>query len=153
MIDPPQITQSEPQMIASIRVTVPREKIQSVMDPTLRELRAALASQGVKPAGPWFSHHFRFDPGIFDFAVCFPVTKEFVATERVKSGQMQSRKVARTIYRGPYQGLGEAWREFGKWISDHGHKPEEDLWERYLSGPEKSQDPEEWETELNRPIE
>jgi len=152
MIDAPYVTQSRAQLKALIAIVIPREQVQIVMDPALRELRTALASQGIKPAGPWFTHHLRIDPKIFDFEVCFPVTKEATATGRVVPGRMDERKVARTVYRGPYQGLGQAWGEFGKWITAQGHKPEDDLWECYLAGPEKSNDPAEWETELNRPI-
>jgi effector-binding domain-containing protein len=153
MIDEPHITQSETQMIAFIHVTVPREEIRFVMDPALRELKGALAGQGIKPIGPWFTHHLRIDPKVFDFQVCLPVSKEVVATGRVQAGRMFETKVARTIYRGPYEGLGDAWREFGKWIEAHGFRPGEDLWECYLAGPEKSNNPAEWETKLSRAIE
>ncbi len=152
MIDTPYLTQSSAQLTAVIPLRVPRDQIQLVMDPALRELKAALASQGIKPVGPWFTHHLQMDPKIFDFEVCFPVAQEVTPTGRVVPGRMDERKVARTIYRGPYQALGQAWGEFGKWIAEQGHKPADDLWERYLTGPEKSADPAEWETELNRPI-
>jgi hypothetical protein len=70
MIDEPHITQSETQIIAFIHITVPREEIRFVMDPALRELKGALAGQGIKPIGPWFTHHLRIDPKVFDFQVC-----------------------------------------------------------------------------------
>jgi effector-binding domain-containing protein len=65
---------------------------------------------------------------------------------------MLSRKVARTIYRGPYEGLGQGWGELGQWITKQAYEPEGEFWECYLAGPERSADPAEWETELNRPI-
>jgi effector-binding domain-containing protein len=153
MIDEPYVTQSETRTVAFIHVTVPREDIRFVMDPALRELKATLAGQGVKPIGPWFTHHLRIDPKAFDFNVCLPVSKEVVATGRVQAGRMFGTKVARTIYRGPYESLGDAWRELGSWIGESGFKTGDDLWECYLSGPEKSNDPAEWETELSRAIE
>jgi len=122
------------------------------MDPALRELRNALASQSIKSTGPWFTHHLKIDPKLFDFRVCLPVAADLTLTGRVQPGQMSEMKIARTIYRGPYERLGAAWGEFGKWLKDHGHSAEDDFWERYLKGPEKGDDPAEWETELNRPI-
>lgn len=152
LIDPPEITQSEATKTAFVHVTVPREQIRLVVDPALRELRMALAGQGIKPTGPWFTHHLKFDPKVFDFRVCLPIAKDFTPTGRVQPGQMDGRKIARTIYRGPYENLGAAWGVFGTWLKDRGHTPEEDFWARYLRGSEKSDDPAEWETELNRPL-
>jgi effector-binding domain-containing protein len=56
------------------------------------------------------------------------------------------------VYQGGFDGLGEAWGKFMEWIESTGHQPTEDLWERYLLGPESSPDPANWRTELNRPI-
>ena len=33
-----------------------------------------------------------------------------------------------------------------------GHRPAEDLWERYVKGPESGPDPAAYRTELNRPL-
>ena len=68
MLDAPEILQTAAQAIAFIALEVPRADIRNVMAPGLAELRAALAAQGVAPTGPWFTHHFRMDPAVFDFA-------------------------------------------------------------------------------------
>ena len=74
------------------------------------------------------------------------------AAGRVQPSQWPAIKVARTVYNGPYEGLGEAWGEFIDWIENNGHTPAPDLWECYLVGPESSPDPADWRTELNRPL-
>jgi effector-binding domain-containing protein len=153
MIDTPYVTQSQEQLTALVHLTVPRNEIQRAMGPGLIEVKVAIAGQGIKAIGPWFTHHRRVDPEVFDFEICLPVAKEVTATGRVRPGRMAARKVVRTIYRGPYQGLGAAWGEFGNWIAKRGYRTEDDLWECYLAGLEKSADPAEWETELNRAIE
>jgi effector-binding domain-containing protein len=61
-------------------------------------------------------------------------------------------KVARTIFRGSYEGLGAGWKQLGEWIEKQGYKAADDRWECYLKGPESSADASEWETELNRAI-
>ena len=60
--------------------------------------------------------------------------------------------MARTVYHGPYEGLGAAWGEFMDWIAANGHTPADDLWEVYSVGPETSPDPAGWRTEFNRPL-
>jgi effector-binding domain-containing protein len=152
VLDTPQITQTEAQQTAIIRLTIPRDEIRNVMGPGIGELMATVAAQRIAPAGPWFTHHLRMDPGTFDFEIGVPVMAPVTATGRVKPGQLPATKVARTVFHGSYEGLGAAWREFDAWIADKGHTPAADLWECYVAGPESNPDPATWRTELNRPL-
>jgi effector-binding domain-containing protein len=152
MLDEPQIVETQTQPTAVIRLTIPRAEIQKVMGPAIGEVMAAATAQGVGPAGPVYSHHFKMDPAMFDFEVGVPVSGPIKPTGRVEASHLPAATVARTIYRGPYEGLGAAWGEFCQWISAQGHKTADNLWERYLAGPESSPEPTKWETELNRPL-
>jgi hypothetical protein len=93
MLDAPQITQSTTQLMAFIHLTIPRAEIRNVMGPGLGELKAALAAQGVTATGPWFTHHLKMDPGIFDFEICLPVSAPVSAAGRVKAGQLPAKRV------------------------------------------------------------
>lgn len=152
MIDKPQIVQTDSQATAFIHLTIPRGEIQNAMGPGISEVMAAVAAQGITPTGPWFTHHLRMDPATFDFEICVPVPRPVTPTGRVRAGQRPAARVARTVYHGPYEGLGEAWGEFTAWIEAEGLTPADDLWEVYLAGPESGSDPAAWRTELNRPF-
>lgn len=152
MIDTPQIARTAAQHTACIHLTIPRSDIQQVMGPGITEVFAALTAQGLAPAGPWFTHHLRMDPGIFDFEICVPVTTPVTPVGRVKAGQLRAATVARTVFHGGYEGLGNAWGEFAQWIVIQGHTAAPDLWEVYVAGPESSANPADWRTELNRPL-
>jgi effector-binding domain-containing protein len=152
MIDTPQITQTATQLTAIIRLTIPRAEIRNVMGPGMGELMATVAAQGIAPAGPLFSHHLRMVPDIFDFEIGVPVAEPVSPAGRVQPGRLPATQVARTVYHGPYEGLGAAWGEFDAWIAANGHTPCPDLWECYAAGPESSPDPSNWRTELNRPL-
>lgn len=152
MLDKPEIVQTAAQQTARIRLTVPRAEIQNVMGPGYGEVMAALAAQGIAPAGPWFTHHLRMDPEVFDFEICVAVPTPVSPVGRVEPGEIPAATVARTVYRGPYEGLGAAWGEFMEWITAAGHAPAVDLWEVYAAGPESSPNPAEWRTELNKPL-
>jgi effector-binding domain-containing protein len=152
MIDTPQITQTAAQLTAIIRLTVPRAEIRNVMGPGMAEVMAAVAAQGIAPAGPLFSHHLRMDPDTFDFEIGVPVMAPVTAVGRVKPGQLPATTVARTVYHGAPEGLGAAWGQFNAWIATNGHTPGPDLWECYVAGPESGLDPTTWRTELNRPL-
>ena len=152
MIEPPKIVQTAKQITAGIHIVVPREKIQEVMGPAIGELFAALAAQGVAPAGPLLSHHVCNPTDVFNFDICIPVTKPVTPAGRMKPGELPAVRAARTVYHGEYEGLGAAWGALGEWIESNGQKPAENLWECYITGPESGPDSSKWRTELNRPL-
>lgn len=152
MIDTPQIVQVDSQRTAVIRLTVARHEMPLVMGPAMQEVIDAVTAQDAGIAGPLFSHHFRLDPGLFDFEVGVPVERAVTPAGRVVPGELPAATVARAIHTGPYEQLGEAWGALLQWLAGAGHEPAPSLWERYLSGPESSPDPAQWRTELNRPL-
>ncbi len=152
MLDPLTIVQTEAQPAAVIHVTIPREQIQEAMGSAITEVIEAATAQGIGPVGPLFSHHFEMQPGTFNFEVGAPVSAPVQPKGRVKAGALPAAKVVRTIYTGPYEGLGEAWGEFMERLEAEGHQPAENLWERYLTGPESSPDASTYRTELNRQL-
>jgi effector-binding domain-containing protein len=152
MIDAPRIIQVTSIPSAVIRIVIPRGDMPKVMGPSIIELMGELESQGIEPVGPLFAHHLKMEPGVFDFELGVPVSARVVANGRVMAGELPSARVARTIHRGPYEGLGPAWGEFDAWIHAQGHRPAADLWESYVAGPESSLDPADWRTELTRPL-
>ena len=152
MIDEPKIVQTAAQAMAFIHVTCPRDKIQEVMGPGYMELFGTVKAQGLTPTGPWFTHHLKMDPDIFDFEICLPVDAPVKPAGRIQAGVWPATRVVRTVYHGGYEGLPDAWGEFEAWTKKHGHKIGEELWEVYLTGPEFDSDSSKWKTELNRPL-
>jgi len=152
MLETPHVTATEPKLIASIHLTIPPSEIQNVMGPGIQEVMATVTAQGVAPAGPWFTHFFKLTDEVLDFEIAVPVTVPVAPAGRVQPGELPAATVARAVYRGPYEGLVDAWGEFDAWVAANGHKPSEELWEVYAVGPESSSDPADWRTELNRPL-
>ena len=152
MLEAPKILETASQPTAAIRLTIPKDQIQLVMGPAYAELMAAVAAQGILPTGPWFSHHFRITPEQWDFEVGVPVARAIAPAGRVKPSRLPAATVARTVYCGPYEGLGAAWGEFEAWIAAAGHVASPELWECYAAGPESGPDPAAYRTELFRPL-
>lgn len=152
MIDAPQIVQTTTQLTAIIHLTLTREEMPKVFGACVGELLAAIAAQGIAPAGPVFTHHLRGPTDTFDFELCVPVATPVTAAGRMQPSQWPAMRVARTVYHGPYEGLPEAWGDFMRWIEAEGHPVAEDLWECYVTGPHTSPDPAAWRTELNWPL-
>ena len=152
MIDAPMIAETAEQPTAVVHLTIPKDAIQREMGPARDEVMRALAAQGVTPSGPWFSRHFRIDPAEWDFEVGVPVTAPIAPAGRVKNSALPAARVARTNYRGGFEGLGAGWGEFDAWIAREGLRHDGSLWESYAAGPESGSDPAAWRTELNRPL-
>jgi effector-binding domain-containing protein len=152
MIDTPEIVDLPARPIAVIHVTVPRSEIRQVMGPGLLELRSEVEAQGVETVGPWFTHHFRIEPTVFDFEIGHEVASRVAAAGRMSPSEQPAMRAARTVYHGEYEGLGAAWGGFDAWIRSQELDPAEDLWETYEVGPESGPDPAGWRTVLVRPL-
>lgn len=150
MIDTPQVLESAAQHTAVIRFTIPKAQIREVMGPAMQEVIATVKQQGIGPAGPLFSRHFRIHPEVWDFEVGVPVHTPVTPAGRVIAAELPARRIASTTYHGGYEGLGAAWGEFDRTLAAAGHTASPELWECYLSGPETP--PAETRIELNRPL-
>ena len=151
-IEQPVIVETEPIFIATLHAKVPAREIQHEMGKLLRELSEELNRQGIRPIGPWFTHHLRTPAEFFDFEVCFPVPSLISANGRVTPGQWPAMKMVRTIYHGPYEGLGNGWGEFMAEVEKMGLRVSPEIWEVYRVGPESEPDSARWQTELSRAV-
>ncbi|MBV9122548.1 MAG: GyrI-like domain-containing protein [Planctomycetes bacterium] len=150
MLDPLHVGESPARSAAVIRLQVPQKELPRVMGPAIQELLAALQAQGMAPAGPVFSHYLSMDAGLFDFEVGVPVAAAVAPVGRVQPGQLPGGRVVRTTYHGPYEGLHQAWRQFGELARAQGYQPAGGFWESYVIGPETSPEAATWRTELNQ---
>ncbi len=153
MLSTIEIVESVARPAAVIPFSIPRDAIQEVMGAAIAEVIEVALRQGIGPAGPVFSHHFRMEPDRFHFEVGVPVSGPVTPEGRVLAGELPgAARVLRTVYTGPYDGLGEAWGQFTGQIEADGHSTAPNLWECYLTNPEECPDPAAYETELNRPL-
>ena len=152
MIEKPVVKHVNQQSAAVIRITVPRDQIRDVMGPGYQEAMAAVTDQGVGPAGPWYTHHFRIDPEVFDFEIGVPVSGPVTPAGRVEAGERPAMKAAAAVYQGPYEGLAEAWGAFEAWLEEEGLITGPGFWEVYAVGPEAGVEPADYRTELIRPV-
>lgn len=152
MIDTPEIVLSQERRTAVVPLKVAPEEMQEAFAGAMEELMQTLARQGVSPAGPVVARYFEVTPERFDFELGVPVEEEVEPEGRVRASSIPEAKVARTVHRGDYDGLSGAWEALGAWMEDRDLPHEMGGWETYLAGPDASDDPSEWRTELCWPI-
>ncbi|MGZ3305178.1 MAG: SRPBCC domain-containing protein [Asticcacaulis sp.] len=152
LIEAPEIVDAAALKVAKIHIVTPVSQIREVMGAGLSELRAVLTEQGITPAGPWLSHHLKAPGAIFDYEICIPVDVEVAPKGRVTAGEIPAARTARSVYRGNFDRLGQGWGQLMQWIEALPVKPADTLWEVYRIGPDDSPNPDDWRTELNRPL-
>ncbi|WP_443747634.1 GyrI-like domain-containing protein [Asticcacaulis solisilvae] len=152
MISPIEIVTLPAQPTATVALQIPASDIRTAMGAGLNELHAALKAQRIAQTGPWFTHHLRAPGATFDFEIHLPIASSVAEAGRVRPGQRPGLKVARAVYSGGYETLGNAWGQFLEALSAQGIKTTEDLWEVYAVGPESGPDASAYRTELIKPI-
>lgn len=152
MITPPEILIVTAVATAVIPLTVSRAAIKDLMVPAIGEVLATLAAQSASPAGPCVAFHRRRPKDFFDFEVGFPVAAPIVPTGRVINSVLPAARVVQTVHQGDYDGLASAWGEFVDWIEAQDLKTQEHFWESYLTDPETTPDPADWQTQLTVPL-
>ena len=152
MIDTPQIARSAQQRTAAIPLTIARAEIGAVFAPAVGELLAAMRDQAIEPAGPLFSYHLKMPGEVFEMQIGFPVDADVQPSGRVIAGTLPALRVARTIYRGPMEGLPAAWGELKAWVAANALATKPFIWENYMVGPGDTPETAIWQTELNWPL-
>ena len=149
MIAPPELTTTTEQATASIHLVIPAKDMGRYMDPAIQEIIKVITEQGIHITGPMFSYHNRRPSDTFDFEIGFPVSKAVKEEGRVKNSILPAVKVARAVYQGPYEHLGEAWGELQRWVRERKLAESGRFYECYLNNPDEVKDPKDYRTELN----
>ena len=148
----PELVTVVPTTAAVVRGTVAAEEITDFFDRSFSVLGEAIAAQGVSPTGPAFGLYRGIPDETVDVAVGFPTDRPIEPDGAAEAGELPGGRVARVVYAGGFDGLGEAWQRLGAWIADQGLTPSETYWEVYLTEPNPEMDPADLRTELNWPV-
>ena len=153
MIETPKIIDISPaRTTAVIRVCCPREELPCTMGRGVRELLDRIKAQGAQAMGPLFTHHLRGPTDSFDCEVGVAVDRPVRPAGHVCPGQWPAMRVARTLYRGHYEDLPQAWAALRAWIAAQGLAATGEMWECYITGPEIGSGASAWRTELYLPL-
>ena len=141
----------ESQLFASIRAIMPTY---GHVGQLYEELFKYIFSNGGRPAGPthFMSHDGEFKEKDVDIEAGIPIAAAMSGSDRVKVYELPGIEAATTIYRGPYEGIGEAYQALMSWIESNGYQVTGPDRELYLVSPGDTQDPSKYVTEIQFPI-
>ena len=152
MLNTPEVVELPARTTAVIRMTVERARMAEAFPPAIQEVMSGIAAQEVGPAGPLFARYLRMGGGEVEVEIGVPVNQPLEPEGRITISSLPGGGALRAVHAGPYEELYSSWDQFGRWVAENGHEPDEGLWEAYLKGPESSADPAEWRTELILPL-
>lgn len=102
-------------------------------------LGAALEQAKVEPAGPPMARYSHFADGRVSVDLGFPVHESAIAGLRaagLRTGMTAGGEAMSLLHVGPYQTLQQSYDAVLAAIAAAGRAPAEEMWERYLDGPE-----------------
>jgi len=143
----------EPILVASLRRTI---KDYNEFGPLWEELNKYIDSKSIKKVVPCMTlYHNRWDATAdIDVEVIEPVAKGFEGNESIKVYELECViKMACVVHNGPFETIAKTYESIIKWIEENGYKIIGAAREIYHKGEWVTNNPEEYVTEIQFPIE
>ncbi len=152
MSDTPELINLEPTTVAVVHETVPMSELIGFFDRAFHTVMGAVEAQGVAITGPPFAMYYRMPTDTVDLAAGFPTESPIASTGGVEASELPGGQAAQLLHVGSYDSLAEAYGRITKWMSEHGHRPAEVMWESYLNEPSPDGDPNANQTLITVPV-
>ncbi len=140
------------QPTAVIHEKVPMKELPQFFSRALGEVYGAVQAQGLTPAGPPFALYFGMPGETVEVEAGFPVPHALKDAGAVHTGKLPGGKCVHGLHTGPYDTMSKTYGELTEWTKEHHLTPHDQVWEVYLSDPQKEPDPKKWKTEIFWPV-
>jgi effector-binding domain-containing protein len=151
------IVEVKEQPMLSVREAADMPSIAEKMGRIFLETFTFMQKQGIVPSGPPFSYYHDVfseatSKGVFDMECGFPVSEPAEGEGHIKAGKLPGGKTLKAVHIGPYQTLSETYEAVMAWAKEMGIQLGDNMWEIYLTDPDKEKDSSKWVTEILWPI-
>lgn len=142
-------------IVASMRTTVPSYDAFFEIVPKMGEYMRDVGAVCREPAYCFtVFHNNEYREEDIDVEICEAVTEPRDSSEQVTFRTIRKVPTAACVmHRGPYSRLGESYNELFTWIEKSGYNAADHPRESYIDGIWNRDDPEEWLTEIQVPVE
>ena len=158
-----EIVQLEAQPTAAVRIQQPMADLDlaSAFDRYMPLVMTRVQETGSQIAGPPYGRYHRFGPDVVDVEIGFPLAAVpdglpalgSAAPGDVGLSELPGGPAARTVHRGPYDGLGQTYDALHEWIhAQPGYDDGAGPWESYVDDPGAATDPAQVRTEVLWPL-
>ena len=150
------------QPTAAVRVRQPMSSvdISALMDDAMSRLGALFGQVGATPAGPPYARYHAWGGELADVEIGFPLASAIDGLRaltdspetEVGASELPGGRAARTIHRGPYAALGDAYSSLHDWIHAQGSDEGDGPWETYIDDRGEVTDVAQLRTEITWPV-
>lgn len=140
------------QPVAVVRGRVPMTSLPDFFGRAFGTVMAAVRRQGAGSSGPPFARYFGMPGESVDVEAGFPVEGSFTAADGALSGALPETDGVEALHVGPYDTLGQTYDAIRQFMAAEGLVPAGNMWEYYLSDPDKEPDPAAWQTRVVWPV-
>jgi effector-binding domain-containing protein len=137
-----ELNRTVPRTTAVMRATVPLRDLPAFLSRAFAAVADALGRQGVHVTGPPMAVYRSVSVDAVDVEAGFPVAADVTPEGGVRPASVPGGEAIETVHIGPYETLGDAYRDMSQWMERHGRHPGGPTWESYLTGPDDPAGPE-----------
>jgi len=142
----------EPRTLLGVHERVKMADLTEYFERAFSTSAAALAEQGLAPAGPPLALYHGMPTDTVDVTAGFPVAGPARETGEVVVTALPAGTAITSIYTGPYDGMTRTYDQIAAWLQEQNLTPAVDMWEEYLTGPDTDPDPATWQTRIVFPL-
>ncbi|MFC2172188.1 GyrI-like domain-containing protein [Acidobacteriota bacterium] len=140
------------QPVMSIRGWTNLEQLSSTIAEYLEQIWKYIEIADGEVVGPPFSRCHQEKGGEIDIEAGVPIRTALPDESVIKSGELPGGEAVVTVHYGPYKRLLEADESLEAWVRQHERAPSGPSWQVYCSNPGEVPNPEEWKTEIVKPL-
>jgi effector-binding domain-containing protein len=141
-MDDIELNRTAPRATAVVRAVVPIRDLPAFLSHAFAATADAVARQGIHVTGPPLALYRSVPGDTVDVEAGYPVATEVASEGEVRPSSVPGGDAVETVHIGPYETLGDTYREMAGWMERHGRRPATLTWELYLTDPEDPAGPE-----------
>lgn len=129
------------QPVLSIRAKVSEQDLPGHVAASFGKIAAYLDEMGIKPGGPPYLAYYHLDPenpggnGTWEIEAGFPVPVILPGRGEIIQTYTAAGRSVSCLYKGPYTGLGKAYRKLSEWVQQKGEHTRGISYEYLLNSP------------------
>lgn len=147
-----QLRKIETQPVMSIRGQASVETLAAVIGEFCSEVWRYIEHNGGGVAGPPFTRYHGLEGGVIDIEAGIPVQNPLPARGRIQPRELPGGDAVVTVHFGPYEQLPAAGAALQAWAQANGRQAAGPNWELYWTDPQEIRDPQQWKTEVFKPL-
>lgn len=130
-----ELSEEKAQPVLTIRTTTRLELLPQVIGESYAKIMTYLAELGEQAVFAPFTAYHNLDMQNLDVEMGFPVAKMLPESGDIRARELPAGKAVACMYKGPYSGMEQPYKEMAKWIEDNGYTASGIAYEYYFNSP------------------